>query len=249
MTAIAVEESAVLMNSRVPFATDDDVSRYFRWQQQQRTHPFMSFSTPVNVDIRLLGAIGITPTEIIAFFPNHLKWKEPSYRLARSNWSPSQIVAYLNYSRQLTGDGAETETRYREFRKKATKLTEGSLMGHKEAAQQSFGEDAVTAQQWTFPNLTGLDSRPIDYYLVDLAEGVVNMPTGNGAWLLTYSIRYAVEHSLDYVKLSQIHDFIRTYNIVPPQDSAMNKANIRAQWIDTVVKSDLAKATPPGLNW
>jgi hypothetical protein len=49
----------------------------------------------------------------------------------------------------------------------------------------------------------------VDYFLVDLADGVVHLPEGEGARLLTRAIRLALNRGDYNVKLSQTRQYIR----------------------------------------
>jgi hypothetical protein len=67
-----------------------------------------------------------------------------------------------------------------------------------------------TCANWApYPKLQGNEATPIDYYLVDLADGVVNWPEGNGARLLTRAVQHAIKHGHRYVRISQIRQFLK----------------------------------------
>lgn len=238
-TQMVVEELADMAHLRpAPVPTDAEVHHYFRWQQGQDTHAFISFSTPINVDIRLLANIPITITEILTFFPSHAKWKEASFRLERSGWTSAAAASYQNWSRHLTGDDAVKDTTYRHWLMKVREamMTEGPPSG-----------DSAAAQNWMFPpKLTGADATPIDYYIYDLADGVVNMPTGKGAWLLTAVIQFARQNNFRYVKLSEIHHFIHQKNITVPNFGELASEYNSSANIDKEVTKEIFGSLSPG---
>jgi hypothetical protein len=172
------------------------------------------------VDIRLLGNLRITAAEILTFFPNHLKWVDATYRLVQNGWTPAEITSYVNYVRQLSGDAAEKTSHVRELGKKAEKEITGLYTGAY-SIRPRFKTINFTAKTWAFPKLLGMDAQPIDYFLVDLADGVVHWPLFSGAHLFTRVIRFAVDRGYRYVRLSQIHDFIRDFNLRLPLLPAM----------------------------
>jgi hypothetical protein len=232
----------VQKGSYVPYATDEAVTEYMRWYQQRPAHPLESFSPPANVDIRLLGNIALTATEIITFFPNHIRWLEAGYRFRNNDWTTNELVAYLNYARQLDGDRAEKVHKYRSI----------CLQAHKQ--METPGDvlpDLLTPEHWTFlSELRSSKLTPVDYYIVDLAEGVVHMPFGEGAWILTRTVAYAIEHGYRYVKLSQIHDFIREHNIQPPLNPTMAheiQNHGISYRVDHATRMALKRAKPEGL--
>jgi hypothetical protein len=57
--------------------------------------------------------------------------------------------------------------------------------------------------------LGGIHNVLEDYRLVDLADGVVNMPTGDDRRLVTTAIEHAMTHGNSDVRLSQFHAYVR----------------------------------------
>ena len=53
-----------------------------------------------------------------------------------------------------------------------------------------------------------------DYFLVDLAEGLVNFPQGADRGILTVAVQHAKNHGHHWVKLSNIADYIQTQALV-----------------------------------
>jgi hypothetical protein len=112
----------------------------------------------------------------------------------------------------------------------------------------SSSGDSATAQNWVFPStLKGADSTPIDYYIYDLADGVVNMPTGKGAWLLTNVIQFVRQRNFRYVKLSEIHHFIHQQNITVPNFPGLASEYSSAVNIDKEVTGEIFGTLGPGI--
>lgn len=208
-TQAMVEHLAARQGVPIPPVLDDDISRYFKWHKDKPMNALQSFTTPMNVDIRLLGRIRITAAEIIAFFPNHLRWHDGIYRLIQNGWASREIAGYFNYVRQLSGEDAVSQDAIRGMNRNADMMITGKYRGQGKSRPR-FKTTCFTAKTW-IPQLkvTGPESRVIDYFLVDLADGLAHWPTGNGARLLTRAVQFAMQHNYRDVRLSQIHDFIQ----------------------------------------
>ncbi|KAF2279524.1 uncharacterized protein EI97DRAFT_482034 [Westerdykella ornata] len=215
LTHMEVEDLAALSQVPVPFPTDEEVAQYFRSQKEKPMHPFISHSTPANVDICLLGRIRITAAEIMAFFPNHIEWNDAIFRLVQNSWTRREIAGYINYVRQLPSSAAVTRERISHWARMADRqiMVGSPINAHR---RPGFKTVFFTPEKWELPKLSRLEADPIDYFLVDLAEGVVNWPTGSGARLLTRAIRLAQQQGHRYVKLSQIHEFMRVHKVHLP---------------------------------
>ncbi|KAF2742313.1 hypothetical protein M011DRAFT_481805 [Sporormia fimetaria CBS 119925] len=207
-TQLFVEREARdrILHLQYPLVTDEEVTNYFQHHINRPKHAIESYSTPVNVDIRLLGNIRITAAELLAYFPNHMKWYDAIYRLVQNGWSADNIAAYMNYARQLSGNIS-----YKKSTMKDRALLARRMILGPGKALPSFKGTSFTAKGWAFPPLQGLEARPTDYYLVDLVDGVVNRPTGKAAGLLTRAIEMAFKNNWKHVRLSHVEGFVRLH--------------------------------------
>jgi hypothetical protein len=217
LTAYALENSAVekrIPASQIPHASDADVVRFFKWHHSGDKKPdaLVSFSPPPNVDLGLMGNLRVTVTELLTFFPSHVRWHDYLYRMRQNGWSNKHIAGFINYARQLAGDDAKKMTWVQQAVREAD---EGILKfkGTKERPltnRPAWRTTGFTCANWApYPKLQGNEATPIDYYLVDLADGVVNWPEGNGARLLTRAVQHAIKHGHRYVRISQIRQFLK----------------------------------------
>jgi hypothetical protein len=78
------------------------------------------------------------------------------------------------------------------------------------AAGKSMGGIATERTKAEVKDYTGLT----DYFLVDLAEGVVHFPQGADCGLLTIAIQHARHHQHRVVRLSGLTAYIQTQNLV-----------------------------------
>ncbi|KAF2649625.1 hypothetical protein K491DRAFT_721515 [Lophiostoma macrostomum CBS 122681] len=225
LTTNAVELAAAekrMPAKEIPLTLDSDVKRYFKWHHSgtKKFDALVSFSPPLNVDLRLLGNLRVTAAELLTFFPNHIRWHDYIFRLRQNGWSNKHVAGYLNYARQLSGDDAKKMT----WVQQAVREADESILGFKGTKERpltnrpAFRTTGFSCVNWTpYPKLQGNDAILVDYYLVDLVDGVVNMPEGNGARLLTRAVRFAVDHNHRYVKMSQIPEFLQEWpEIVEP---------------------------------
>lgn len=239
----AIERREAIQNVRpAPFVQDNDVAQFHASISQLYTDPLASASTSVAVDIRLLGNIRITAAEIIAFFPNHvLKWDDALYRLIQNGWTTNDISGYFNYTRQLSGDATLTKGMVSDRVKRSNLYILGRSMGSA-SGRPRFKTAFFTTKGWVLPQAAkgGVYGHPIDHFLVDLAEGLVNWPRGSGARLLTRAVEFAVRHGYRHVKLSQFHNFVHAYQInlplLPPMATRGLAGGVHP---DTIVKEEL----------
>ncbi|ORY08805.1 hypothetical protein BCR34DRAFT_603326 [Clohesyomyces aquaticus] len=216
-TLMALEYAATRAGVPIPFLPDAVVSAYFQTHKPKFIHQIRSFAAPPNVDVRILGKIRITAEEILTFLPNHLRVHDCIYRLAQNGWSPSDMANYINWARQCEGQDA---MRYNTVLK-MLQNADAAILGNARQGTKirpRFKTVGFTAERWEMPahHVIPCERELVDYFLVDLADGVVNWPQGDGARILTHAIWFAVDNDFREVKLSQIHDFIREYGLGLP---------------------------------
>ncbi|KAF2034145.1 hypothetical protein EK21DRAFT_85594 [Setomelanomma holmii] len=212
-----IEKECARLDMPKPPITDADIYLYC-YSKNSPWDVIRSVVPPENVDVRLLGNIEISAEEILAFFPHHLKWSDVIYRLVQNGWSPNDMANYINYTRNLSRKDGKRGNTILKWLQAADKIILGKeKSGFRDRA--SFNTTCSTAKDWVpyeHPNLQGR----IDYFLVDLADGLARFPLGDGARLLTRAVRLAVARDDRDVKLSEIHQYIRgNLLIIPPLPS------------------------------
>ena len=218
-TQQAVDKAAQEQNILSPPILDTDVTRYWSSHQTKPTHALKSFATPVNIDIRILGNLRITAAEIIAFFPNHFKWHDCIFRLVQNGWPHADIAKYINHIRQLDGANAETGKNIAAHSNAATKALLGaSRKDLKKKVDLKWRTTCFVTKDWLPPSQIGGHEVHLiqDYFLVDLAEGLVKWPTGSGARILTRAVQTAVHYGHRHIRLSQLGQYVRDAEINRP---------------------------------
>ncbi|KAH7072019.1 hypothetical protein BKA63DRAFT_577633 [Paraphoma chrysanthemicola] len=209
-----VEQKAALLGIQVPPITDADVHLYC-YSPKSPYDIIHSAVAPVNVDVRLLGNIEISADEILAFFPHHLRWPDVVHRLAQNGASPNEMANYMNRTRNLSkanGKRGNTILKWLQTADKAILRAEKKL-GFRD--RKPFRTTCFTAKDWV-PYEHPRIKKTIDYFLVDLADGLAQYPSGEGARLLTRAVRLAVARGDRYVKLSQIQEYVRQNLLIYP---------------------------------
>jgi hypothetical protein len=178
----------------------------------------LSTFPPDYVNICLLNNIEITAEELLAFFPGYLKWYDAIYRLRQNGWSHSDMAQYVNYARGLNPPDHVNHFTTLHHIQAVDKVI--LLRGHSDTASRpAFRTTNFTAKGWVPREKQ--DPKEIDYYLVDLADGVVRYPEGDGARLITRAIKLAVARKDTHVRLSGIHQYIRANLLIFPMMSSM----------------------------
>jgi hypothetical protein len=196
----------------MPFVGPSDVRLYCH-NPHAPFNVMRSTFPPDYVDIRLLGNIEISAEELLTFFPGHLKWNDAIYRLAQNCWSHNDMVQYINYARGLNlPDNMKSGTIIRYIRDADKVILEQEKS--KITSRPAFSTINFTTKGWV-PHQNRYQTW-IDYHLVDLADGVVEYPEGDGARLLTRAIELAVARQDNDVRLSGIHQYIRSNLLIFP---------------------------------
>jgi hypothetical protein len=217
LTYTLVEQEAAKLQLPMPPITDADVHTYCDVPGAQH-HPVQSVFPPVYINIRFLDKIEITAEELMTFFPGHLKWHDAMYRLLQNGWTRPDMTKFINYARGLTEEEGLKRPTTLTWIKDADQeiLKDGQ---HKYKDRPPFKTTGFTTKGWV-PHEERYARDVVDYFLVDLADGIVNFPDGNGARLLTRAVRTAIARGDTEVKLSQIHHYIRSNLLIfPPMQS------------------------------
>ncbi|KAF2818815.1 hypothetical protein CC86DRAFT_413469 [Ophiobolus disseminans] len=221
LTQRFVEQKAAPLGIPVPPITDDDI-HMFCYSPLSPYSTVHSTITPECVDLRLLRDIEISAEELLTFFPHHLKWHDMIFRLAQNGWSPQDMAAYINFVRGFV----KPQNKRGNTVLKWLQAASDTIVGLKKGGfrdRKPWKTTCFTAKQWVphdHRTMHGL----IDYFLVDLSDGVVNMPQGDGARLLTRAIRLALTRKDYHVRLSQVHQYIRENLLIfPPLRSMVDQ--------------------------
>ena len=187
--------------------------------------PLKSRSTPANVDIRLCGALHVTAEEILDFFPNHLLHREIACRLFDAGWTADMIVKWIYRNRRLTDHTCAQRT-----------TIQHQLGAGRDWKPTNHITKFAMAQVSTEGGYYRKGTQPqlIDYYLVDLANGVAlnRFPTLNGRGALTHAIGHALENGHIWVKLSEVEAYVQDYHL----DNDLLEVNVfedEASWMKT----------------
>ncbi|KAH4113564.1 hypothetical protein HBI82_169070 [Parastagonospora nodorum] len=167
-----------------------------------------------HADIPLLGGIYVTIIELMSFFPEHHKWRAIANRMRIARWSAGKIREYIFWSRRLPVTALRAHL--------------GSAMRYQSVQSQTWTEvqiDGVrvnSAAGWTMGGIStdrsmgerAQYSQLSDYFLVDLAEGLVNFPHGADRGILTFTVQHAMNHGHDRVKMSNLASYVQTQALV-----------------------------------
>tara|TARA_R110002003_G_scaffold105_1_gene8726 strand:- start:6311 stop:7363 length:1053 start_codon:yes stop_codon:yes gene_type:complete len=214
LTHCFVEAKAARLGTNMSVITDADVHLYCHSKDSPH-HLIHSTVAPANVDVRLLGNIEISAEEILALFPQHLKWHDVVHRLAQNGWSPNDMANYINYTRNLSRADGKQGNAILKWLQAADKVILGREKKSGFRDRKLFRTTCFTAKDWTPYEHHSLQGK-IDYFLVDLADGLVRFPSGEGARLLTRAVRLAVARADRYVKLSEVQQYIRENLLIFP---------------------------------
>ncbi|KAH3960739.1 hypothetical protein HBH70_172360 [Parastagonospora nodorum] len=179
-----------------------------------------------HADIRLLGGIYVTIIELMSFFPEHHKWRAIANCMRIARWSAGKIREYIFWSRQLPVTALRAHL--------------GSAMRHQSVQSQTWTEvqiDGVrvnSAAGWTMGGIStdrsmgerAQYSQLSDYFLVDLAEGLVNFPHGADRGILTVTVQHAMNHGHDRVKMSNLASYVQTQALVQQSGVSLARTSI-----------------------
>jgi hypothetical protein len=91
-----------------------------------------------------------------------------------------------------------------------------------------------SAAGWTMRNIStdrsmserAQYSQLSDYFLVDLAEGLVNFPLGEDRGILTVAVQHAMNHGHHWVKLSNLAGYIQTQGLVQQSGVSLTRTGL-----------------------
>ena len=212
LTHSFIESQATQMGIPIPLISNDDVRTYC--QSADTFDPIHDILPPENIDIRKLGDIEISAEELLTFFPNHLKWHDAIYRLAQNNWSCLDMANYINVARDLSAINGKRSNTILKWLQAADKTILGlAHTGSKD--RKPWKTTCFSAGSW-IPYQQIRSPGLIDYFLVDLADGVMRWPEGEGARLLSRAVWHAVVRGHRDVRLSQVKEYARAHGLLFP---------------------------------
>lgn len=232
ITHAFVEQQATKLDTPMPRITDDDIYKYC-YSPKSPLHIIRSTVPPEDIDLRFLGNIEISAEELLSFFPQHLKWHDAIYRLVQNGWTPTDMAQFINHARGLTkpnvkGYAANTLLKWLQAADKAILGKEKS--GCKD--RHAWKTTCFTMKGWV-PCSHSVSQGLFDYFLVDLASGLLHWPEGDGARLLTRGVRFAVTRGHRDVKLSQIEQYVRANLLIYPLLRPLGTQMVEGEHPDT----------------
>ncbi|CAI6331152.1 unnamed protein product [Periconia digitata] len=182
------------------------MSRRFRlpwYAKDSPVHDISSHCPPIMVDISLMD-FPVSAVELITFFPEHTRWPSVAYRLHEHGWGASAICHMLHYTRDLKSAGCmQRGTMQKRFTFANTWRRSNSsavVSAFPSRMDRSYsGKDREVAHT--------------DYYVVDLAEGVVKFPEDDNARTLTHVVRHAMANSNNFLRLSEVAEYARNNDV------------------------------------
>ncbi|KAK3680691.1 hypothetical protein LTR37_021104 [Vermiconidia calcicola] len=153
-------------------------------------------SSAIGVEAQLPGC-QIGAVELLTFFPNHTQWPEAGLRLYRNGWKTLDIAKLQLHARnRLTRQGCDK--RVAALRHQV--LKNGQIFFNDEFFNQtSHAHLMTTVTSYDASNYaprSTIASSLAPNKLIDIANGVVNWPTGEDRGLVTQAIEFTSENAL-----------------------------------------------------
>jgi hypothetical protein len=235
VTHAFVEQQAAKLGMMTPTVTDADVHLYC-FTPKSPIHPIRSTVPPENIDIRFLRSIEISAEELLSFFPQHLKWHDAMYRLVQNGWTATDMAHFMNHARGWTNPDAQGFTANTLL--KWLQAADKDILGAEKSGstgRNTWKTTCFTTKGWV-PCQHSVYREMFDYFLVDLAGGVMHWPEGDGARLLTRAVRHAVIHGNRNVKLSQIQQYLRANLLIFPPLLPLVTQMVEGEHLDKVAQ-------------
>ncbi|KAF1850605.1 uncharacterized protein K460DRAFT_423099 [Cucurbitaria berberidis CBS 394.84] len=167
--------------------------------------PFKSVATPMNVDITMLVDTEFTIKELLCYFPQHYNWGHAADRLVRAGMLPSLVRDMINMTRGLLGEVALKNS----VVSSAINVAKRRVLIKRETDEDG---DTVTIPEPDNEKVTNYTSEgwtydiweKIDYPILALAHGLVDLPTGCDAGPVTALIQWCRENSRYTALISEI---------------------------------------------
>lgn len=182
-------------------------------------HPVYTLAPVFSVDLRLLGDVYVTDTELLTWFPDHLVfWPDCLDRLSGARWTVSGMLQVFYKAHGIdTTSGVDKETFIRDRSRVCHQL---KRLGR--PVPEPYTD--LTFASWREPReceMVRYNSiqQLTDYYVSDLADGVSleKFPSGGNAGPLTTAIRITRDHPDDAeaqgLKLSGVSAFLKKHGL------------------------------------
>ena len=178
-----------------------------------------NLSTAINVIARLPPCpIGVV--ELLTFFPNHTQWPEAGLRLYRNGWHTLDIATVQLHAR---GRLSTRSSRQRTDALRHQVLTNGRIFFNDKKFIQSSHSHLMTAvttyDASMYAPRSSNTSALFNASLTDIAEGVVNWPTGQDRGIVTHVLEYAQQNSFSQYTTSDIPQLAQDWGIFTPSDA------------------------------
>ncbi|KAF1912934.1 hypothetical protein BDU57DRAFT_521534 [Ampelomyces quisqualis] len=214
---------------------NDFLAPFLTKQNGREFCPLRSVATPVHVNIALLGDTEFTLKELMCYFPSHYMWRKGGDRLVRAGWSAGDISNMINMTRQLSGDATKKNSSVHyaityEAEKGETGTKTRIVRDEQDDEAQSY-----TAEGWVYDTL-----ELVDYPVLGLAHGLINLPEGPDAGPLTALIAFCKENTKCDVLLSNVPAMLQEAGIsslIEPGDGACPDKEVWSRHVD-LLKDD-----------
>lgn len=204
--------------------------------------PFKSVATPSHVDITLLADTEFTLMEMLCYFPQHFHWGHAAERLARAGVQASHVKDLINMTRGLEGE-TSLRTSIVSYAMKMAKARDLVISVEQEEGGETASTPSVrdgpattsyTAEDWVYDVWT-----KIDYPLLALAHGLLELPQGVDAGPVTILIKWCRENARYETLLSEVPTLLKEANIEPliePSEDGYPDRELVPRYADAIKK-------------
>ena len=162
----------------------------------------------------------IGAVELMTFFPHHSQWPEVGLRVYRNGWDHSDVARIQLHARGTLDKQAYTK-RYDALKHQI--LRNGRIFFNMADFKPSAHNHLLTAvTSYDAANYAPRDDIAhllVDATLVEIAEGVVNWPTGQDRGIVTQAIEYAYNNDLRQHTAADIPQLAQQMGFVAPADA------------------------------
>jgi hypothetical protein len=185
------------------------IARYLIKQNGRDFCPFRSVVTPVHINITLLGDTEFTLKELLCYFPLHYVWRKASDRMLHAGMSASSIANMINMTRQLSGESSCKSSTISTALTYEAGSDENGLKVRIVRDNRDGEPETYTAEGWVYEAW-----ELMDYPILGLAHGLVEILEGEDAGPLTHLIQWCKEQGKYDVMLSNVPDMLREAGIM-----------------------------------
>jgi hypothetical protein len=198
------------------------IAKYLIKQNGREFCAFRSVSTPVHINIALLGDTEFTLKELLCYFPLHYVWRKAGDRLLRAGMTGSSIANMINMTRQLSGGPSCKSGTVNAALTYEAGTDENGMKVRIVRDNQKDEAETYTAEGWVYEAW-----ELADYPLLGLAHGLVKMPEGVDAGPITHLINWCKAQGKHKVMLSNVPTMLHEAGIIslvePGAEGALDK--------------------------